>query len=250
MGQLARYIAVYAHPFGRLPQDLFWFYGIPAAFAVHCLEVYLGGCLYREEVLSAWWLVLLITLYWMTGCVQARRLRDFGFTGSLPMAIAILLSIRAACIFFPEDLLGSSDTQGPSYLILESMYFAARWAFRFTCAGCAIKPGDSGANFYGLPLGTLNPEQQAERDAERRTRIERDSAKIVAGRAKRKEIPGAELLAQTGTTPRAPSAMAPRTLVPASPARAARASPVAATTTARSPVASRLAQATRARSSG
>jgi uncharacterized membrane protein YhaH (DUF805 family) len=193
-----RYLAVYFSPFGRLPQNLYWVYGLPVVFGTVALQAYLDTLFAeKSDPASVWWLAPLFLMYWMSGCVTARRLRDVGFTGSLPLAIAVFLSIYAACAYFPDALLGDTDAQEQSFWILNTIHFMAKMLFRLTCAGCALKPGDTGPNAYGVPLGTKTAKEQAAYDAARRTRIEDESAEMMVQRQRKK----AALLAQTISSP-------------------------------------------------
>jgi uncharacterized membrane protein YhaH (DUF805 family) len=200
---MLRYLGVYFSPFGRLPQQLYWVYGVPVVIGATCFQIYLDGLFAeKNDPASALWLVPLFLLYWMAGCVSARRLRDVGFTGSLPLAIAVFLSIYAACAYFPEFLLGDADAQSQSFGVLNSIHVFAKLLFRVTCAGCAMKPGDAGPNAYGPPLGTRTAKEQAVYDAARKSRVETESSELVAQRQRKK----AALLAQTIAAPAADTA--------------------------------------------
>ena len=189
---LGQYFWVYFNPNGRLPRELYWFYGVPVAAAMIMLRIHMSTALEKEEPLSIWLLPLLVTLIWMNGCVMSRRLRDAGISGALSVAIAVVLMIDAVCIFFPGLLGDTDDIKESSSLVIGMLLLAARWMFRFTCAACVAKEGFSGANQYGPPLGTLNAKEQANRDVRRRERIKGEAAAIVAGQQDRKAARSAQ----------------------------------------------------------
>ena len=181
-----QYFWVYFNPNGRLPRDLYRLYGVPVAVGIFVIHAYMSGLQRREEPLELWLLALFSLLTWMHACVMSRRLRDCGISGALSIAIACVLIFDASTVYFP-DLLGDSDEiRDKSEGVITLLLVASHWIFKFACAACILREGDSGANNYGAPLGTLTPQAKATLDARRRTRLEADAAEQTAGRQQRK----------------------------------------------------------------
>ncbi len=171
---IVKYILVYFTPKGRLPADGYLLYGLPLALCLFGLQSWIDGQIRLNDAPpDARWLAPLLLLYWMYACVTARRLHDIGWSGALPVAIAVLLGFHAASVFFPDHLLGiGEDQQEKSATVVYVIYKAACWLNWATCASAVLKPGDPDANCYGQPLGALTPAQIAKRDERRRKRLE------------------------------------------------------------------------------
>lgn len=192
-----QYIGVFFNPNGRLPRELYWFYGLPIAIAILVTRASISGAVRHDETPELWLLGALSLLIWMHSCVMSRRLRDCGISGALSLAIGVMLVFDATTVFFPDLLGDTDDIKVQSTFIIGAMLTIFQWLFKLVCAACLLKEGDSGTNVYGQPLGTLSDKDKAKLDVKRRSRMEEDVAVIVASRQQKKASLNAAVMAQS-----------------------------------------------------
>jgi uncharacterized membrane protein YhaH (DUF805 family) len=188
---VGQYIGVFFNPNGRLPRDLYWFYGLPIVIAIFVTRASISGAVRHDDKPELWLLGVLSLLIWMHACVMSRRLRDCG----------VMLVVDASTVFFPDLLGDTDDIKVQSVLVITAMLTIFQWLFKLVCAACLLKEGDSGTNVYGDPLGTLSGKDKAMHEAKRRSRMEEDVAVIVTSRQQKKASLNAAVMAESFETP-------------------------------------------------
>ena len=176
---MSQYFWVFFNPNGRLPRNLYFVYGIPVIALLVGLRMYIGAQFVDNERPSAWWLLPLFIALWMQACVTSRRLRDCGWTGALPIAIAAILGFDEITRFFPDILGDSDEIKEQSTMITGVIFLIFNWLFRLTCAAAIVKDGDSGPNSYGPELGARDGNAQARHNDRRRKRLEQECAEYL-----------------------------------------------------------------------
>ena len=237
---MGQYFWVFFNPNGRLPRNLYFVYGIPFIGVLVGLRMYVASQFSETERPPAWLLLPLFVVLWMQACVTLRRLRDCGWSGALPLAIAAILGFDEICRFFPDVLGDTGELKEQSTMVTGVIFLIFNWLFKLTCAAAIAKEGDSGPNVYGPPLGGRDAQGQARHNDRRRKRLEQECAEylVTPTTAKPKASGKAatptpsrpaedgvvdRLLAGRGTRVFAPQAPADETLVAAVPARQRRA---------------------------